>query len=90
MDACFIDIKMMGSKNRGKSYDLMELYYKKMVKHKIKSFSRQSFGFYHHNYLVFDTPQPDVSTTRLNPGLNPEDNEAVIEFLNSIDTKRFK
>ena len=85
MDVCFIDIKVRGENRVNKSYKLMEAFYEKMVDAHVKTFSRQSFGFYHPCYLVFDLPEGiPAATTRLTPGLNPDDSEAIISFFNSI------
>ncbi len=88
MDVCFIDIKMKGKDFLSKSYKLMQDFYKAMQRAGVKLFSRQSFGFYHPCYLVFDLPLDlGASTTRLTPGINPEDNEAILTFFRSIEAK---
>lgn len=88
MDSCFIDIKVTGQNRQKKSYDLMRRFYDRIMNAGVKIYSRQSFGFFHPSYLVFDLPSSEhqADTTRLTPGINPEDNEAIISFMKSIET----
>jgi hypothetical protein len=85
IDVCFIDLKVQGKNYVDRSFKFMEFFYEKMHRAGIKAFSRQSFGFYHPCLLVFDLPAELKSgTTRLTPGINPEENEAIIDFFSSI------
>ena len=86
MDACFIDMKVLGNflYQKLKSNRIQDLYHRIMAKHGIKTFGRGSFGFFLQNFAVFGPMDKDARAIRINPGINPEDNEAVVEFMQAI------
>lgn len=85
MEASFIDIKIRGN-NPTKIKDILEKeLYKRFAERGSKIHSRGSFGFYHPNINVIADPTDNKPRNlRINPGLNPEDNEIIIEFLRDI------
>ena len=83
MQPSFIDIKVSGTDHVEKTKELIWLFYKKCSDNKIKVFKKPSFGFYHPNVTYI--PNSSTSTSiRINPGLNPEENAVIIEYLNEI------
>jgi hypothetical protein len=86
MDACFIDLKAIAPPHAQRSAldKMRSLFYKMMATRKIIAYSRGSFGFYHQNFGGFGPLDDHVRTIRINPGINPEENEALIEFLNEV------
>jgi hypothetical protein len=86
MAACFIDLKVVApAKAQEKLSDEIYLrFFRKMAAKKIMAYSRASFGFYHQNFAVFGHLDDKVRTVRLNPGINPEENEALVEFFEEL------
>ncbi len=79
MDPAFIDIKVLGKMD----YRTIEtIFYNKMMEAGRKVHSRGSFGFYHPNFNFI----PDVNhvNIRINPGLDPKDNEIIVDILKEI------
>jgi len=84
MDPCFIDIKLTGKKI--KSWDIEELLYPKFIEHQAKIHFRGSFGFYHANVNFINGPGGKVNV-RINPGLNPEEVQYIVDFLKELAEK---
>lgn len=85
LNSCFIDIKLTGRFHRLRGYAMLAHFYKKCMERGIKSHSRASFGFYHINSSIFpfDAKQ-NSSTIRISPGLNPAENQVIIDFLKDL------
>lgn len=85
MECSFIDIKLIGKGHAIKSRAIMGLFYKKCLKKGIKVHSRASFGFYHPNCIIIAVNAEEGSSTiRINPGLNPEENQIIIGFIKEL------
>ncbi|MBS4168907.1 hypothetical protein [Parachlamydia sp. AcF125] len=85
MDACFIDIKVLGLGHKARSIELLGRFYEKMISKGIKLQTRATFGLYHPNALIISVNEvEDSSTIRLHPGLNPEENAVFIEYFESL------
>lgn len=82
---CFIDLKYLAPANQQhKSYAYQKKFYEMANLKGINCYSRGSFGFYHHNFSVFGPLDDKARTIRLNPGINPDENEAIIEFFKTL------
>ncbi len=82
IDATFLDLKVTGPFHYGRSAVFLGMLYQMFQEKGIKLFTRGSFGFYHINSAVFEVNAiKEASTTRINPGLNPEENDALLEYL---------
>jgi hypothetical protein len=82
MDACFIDIKIFGAHRKALSLSKMGKFYYFMQQRHVIPYSRASFGFIHPNYITFMGTEEEVAmTSRLNPGINPEENQPIVDFL---------
>lgn len=80
--ATFLDLKVTGPSHQGRSAVFLGMLYQMFEEKGIKLFTRGSFGFYHINSTVFQVNAiKEASTTRINPGLNPEENDALLEYL---------
>lgn len=86
MITCFIDIKALGSgdKQATTSGIIYHKFYEIMSQRNILSYTRGSFGFYHQNFAVFGHMNEQARTVRLNPGINPEENNSLVDFFNSL------
>lgn len=78
MSPAFLDLKIVDLRYIDK-YIVEEIFYKKMIAEGRKVHSRGSFGFYHPNFNFID-----ATTLRINPGLDPKDNEIIVEVLKEI------
>ncbi len=89
MDPCFIDMKALGSAHEQweRSEDVRKIFYQMMIKEGMECYFRGSFGFYHCNFAIFGPLDPNARTIRLNPGINPDENEKIIEFFNTVSAK---
>lgn len=87
MDASFIDLKAMGHGGiqKEKCQALEKHYAKFMRKNKLKHYSRGSFGFFHQNFSIFNYLDVKGRTIRINPGINPEENDKLIGFLSTLN-----
>jgi hypothetical protein len=84
VDTTFIDIKVFPD-NIVSSYDLQQLFVQKALEAGVRVHNRGSFGFYHPNWGVLPTPKEGrFESIRINPGLDPKDNEFIIKFLQEI------
>lgn len=85
MEPSFIDIKVLGAAHKLRSVSLLGLLYQKCEDRGIKIHSKASFGFYHLNGIVIQVNEVGGSSTiRINPSLNPEENDVLLELLNEI------
>jgi len=85
MDPCFIDIKVSGKFHKQRSAILLGLFYKKCLEKGVKTHTRASFGFYHANCIIITINAiKGSSTIRINPGLNPEENPVIIDYLKEL------
>ena len=81
----FIDIKVTGPHHRWRSNLILGKFYDKMLSKRIKVQTRATFGLYHLNASPISTGAVKDSTSiRLNPGLNPQENQAFIEFFQEL------
>ena len=88
---CFIDLKVIVPPEKQSSIGnkILRMFYKKMSNQNIITYSRGSFGFYHQNFALFGELDQNVRTIRINPGINPKENDAIVEFFKSLNTARF-
>jgi hypothetical protein len=82
MDPCFIDIKVKGRFHRLKAIIIAGNFFKYCLEKGIKTDFKSSFGFFHPNTILISIK--DSSSIRINPGLNPEANAVIIEYLKSL------
>lgn len=87
MAATFIDIKLRGSSKiiGVRARALVKKFYKKLFENSVKAVRRASFGFYHPNITLI--PDGDCYSIRINPGLNPKDNRAIVDFILELDKR---
>lgn len=79
----FIDVKVQGPDHRAKCYAMMKRLMRECEKKGVKAHIKQSWGFCHINAVgPFD--EPNVSTIRINPSINPEENAVLVEFLKGL------
>jgi hypothetical protein len=78
MDPAFIDIKIIDDGLISR-HIIERILYQKMMAAGRKAHSRGSFGFYHPNFNFIDNV-----TLRINPGLDPKDNQIILEVLEEI------
>ncbi|WP_068469513.1 gamma-glutamyl-gamma-aminobutyrate hydrolase family protein [Candidatus Protochlamydia phocaeensis] len=83
IEPSFIDIKFVGKGHRAKAKDMIKKFYQKCDEHDVKAFRRPSFGFYHPNITLLDT-ESDVTSLRINPGLNPKETAVLVEYLEEL------
>lgn len=90
MTPCFVDLKVLGNPQEQEkvSSELFLKFFEEMGKRKIMVYSRASFGFYHQNFAVFGPLDDKARTVRLNPGINPEENEALVGYFKSLAQTR--
>lgn len=82
VEQCFIDFKIHGWFHFAKASLAIAYFYKLCVDHRVKSFIRASFGFYHPNTtLIFGK---ESTSLRLHPGINPEENKVILQFLHNL------
>lgn len=82
----FIDLKVKAKPTFQQlmASKIQHLFIKLMIKRKMPAYQRGSFGFFHCNFAVFGHCDDHVRTIRINPGVNPEDNATILEFLDSL------
>lgn len=81
MEPAFIDIKIVDRYKMNRER-IETLFYDKMMGEGRKAHSRGSFGFYHPNLnSIIDE---EHITIRINPGLDPKDNDIIVEVLKDI------
>jgi hypothetical protein len=78
MAPAFIDLKIVDQTKIDKN-TIEQIFYNKMIEKGRKVHSRGSFGFYHPNFNFID-----MVTLRINPGLDPKDNEIIEEVLKEL------
>ena len=65
--------------------DLFAKFHNFFLERHLKSLTRASIGFYHPNFIIISINEIKGSTTvRLAPGINRGENDAILEFLNSL------
>lgn len=82
MEASFIDIKLVGSLID--SSEVKELFLQEFSTSGSMAYSRSSFGFYHPNINIIPTLEGEGQNVRINPGLDPKDNDKIISVLNKL------
>ena len=80
----FIDIKISGPDYYNRSKKLTARFYEICAKHGVKAYKRASFGFPHPSITWIPRGSESVSI-RINPGINQEDNRAILAYLNEIE-----
>lgn len=75
VDSSFIDIKVPEGSDADK---VITAFYQMAIERGVKIHARGSFGFYHANLNYLP------GSLRINPGINPEENQFIIEFLQEI------
>lgn len=85
MSPSFIHIKIYGDKPLQLINFLEGELFKRFVKAGSKIHSRGSFGFYHPNWNVLLNKEDNLARhIRINPGLDPNDNQIIIDFLKDL------
>jgi hypothetical protein len=82
----FLDLKVlapMDSQER-ESLALKQKFYKMMQEEHMEACTRGSFGFFHCNFAIFGPLDDHARTVRINPGINPEEVDKILKFLNDI------
>lgn len=88
MDPCFIDMKILGNQALHEVDHFIDLLYQKFVEKQAKIHMRGGYGSYHPNVGSFPilTAQPmQGRVLRINPGLNQEEADIIIEFLQDLN-----
>jgi hypothetical protein len=86
MEPCFLDIKCYGDNSEELLHQLEGYLYKIFTERNVKIHSRGGYGYFNPNINLF-TQGLDRNkgvkyvTMRLHPGINPEENELFIDFL---------
>jgi hypothetical protein len=89
MKASFIDIKVVNPHHKLTSYALVGWLSLFLLRKNINLYYRSSFGFFHPNVNVIAAHTSKTSTTiRINPGLDPQQNAAIIEVLQKLAKKK--
>lgn len=82
MNPSFIEIKIHGYAPLEKAERLQAVLFKKFTDKGAKIHQRVSFGFFHPNLNIIPHPTDEsFCSFRINPGLSPEDNAIIIDFL---------
>lgn len=85
MEPAFIDIKILNDIPEKTMDMLQELLYKKFAEKGVKIHSKGSFGFYHANFNVLPSKEDmRPRNIRINPGLDAEENQIIIDFIKDI------
>ncbi len=84
MDAAFIDIKVSGSFHRIRSKALMASFLNHCIEQDVKTDARGSFGFSHPNITTISVDSDSSTSLRITPGINSEENEVIVDFLNNL------
>lgn len=79
----FIDLKVVAKSNsqESKCKVLKKRFFKMLENEDMEACTRGSFGFFHCNFSVFGHLDDNVRTVRINPGINPNENEKILKFL---------
>lgn len=85
MEPSFIDIKIKGKNASLVREKLEQAFHGKFAQRAKKSHSRGSFGFMDPNLnIIPDHIDNAPRHIRINPGINPEDNALIVEFIKEI------
>lgn len=85
MDPTFIDIKILDDNPEDRADKIVKMFFKKFVDSDSKAHARNSFGFYHPNIDVIPDPEDGCyRNIRINPGLDPKDNDKIIALLKDV------
>lgn len=80
----FIDIKLF-PKSGLMRIGLKIMFLEKAASHNTRATMRGSFGFYNPNFISIPSLNDhEYTSMRINPGLNPKDNEFIIEFFHDL------
>jgi hypothetical protein len=82
----FIDLKVaaLPQHQEKQAMRIQNIFLSKIMKRKVPVYQRGSFGFFHCNFAVFGHLDKKVRTIRINPGVNPDDLFAFMDFFVSI------
>ena len=91
MQPSFIDLKVLKPpKEQEKvSCDIKKIFQKMLIERNMEAYSRGSFGFYLCNFAVFGFLDNKARTIRVNPGINPEDNNKIVDFFKGLSSFSF-
>ncbi len=83
MEASFIDIKVLHPKCGAVVGKMKQRLAQRFADAGVKMHERSSFGFYHANWNVIPAYHDDegLRNVRINPGLNPEENQIILDFI---------
>ncbi|WP_068467984.1 gamma-glutamyl-gamma-aminobutyrate hydrolase family protein [Candidatus Protochlamydia phocaeensis] len=82
-EPCFIDLKIVGFGHQVRAFSMINYFYIKCDEYGIKAFRRPSFGFYHPNITLI-AGEDGSTSLRINPGLDPKENAAILDYLNDV------
>ncbi len=85
-ESCLIDIKCFGKKTGTTQSKIESLLFETLVPKGIRVHRRAGYGYFNANInsYSFGLDTKYLSTIRINPGINEEENGAIIEFLKKI------
>ncbi len=83
MKASCIDIKILHPKCATVVDKMKQRLAERFAENGVKMHQRSSFGFYHANWNVIPAYHDDkgLRNVRINPGLNPEENQIILDFI---------
>lgn len=83
MQPSFVDIKVLDRKCGTIVDNMKQALAARFAAEGVKMHQRSSFGFYHANWNVIPAFHDDngVRNVRINPGLNPEENRIILDFI---------
>ena len=82
MEPSFIDIKLLMKKSGPFASKMKKRLAQRFADAGIKMHQRSSFGFYHANWNQIEAFHDDHGLNiRINPGLNPEENQIILDFI---------
>lgn len=85
MNPAFIDIKILSQNPWDILMMLENEIYKRFVEKGLKIHTKSSFGFYHLNWGAIASSEDRLPRIiRINPGLNQEENQILVDFLRDI------
>lgn len=83
MSASFIDIKINMKNSEKIGDEAKDLFFKILKEEGVKGHERMSLGFFNANFNLIPYDK-DSATIRINPGINPGDNRAIIRFIEEV------
>ncbi len=82
----FIDIKISGPMHGVRAKWLLARFYEKFQREGHAINTRASFGFIQPNFVIIQINEvPDSTTIRLNPGINPEENQLIVDLISELN-----